>query len=88
MRVRLALARGLGAEATGHANGLVDDVFGPGRASGVVGEGLQAHPQLVADGPAVGVPSGCVPEDTKWSIIGFSIRLLCDDNICNDAILA
>ena len=52
----LALTRGHGAQAGGHADGLVDDVLGPAGALRAVGQGLEAHPQLVADGPAVRVP--------------------------------
>ena len=62
-RCCLALTRGRGAQAGGHTDGLVDDVLGPAGALGAVGQGLQAHPQLVADCPAVRVSPGLVSED-------------------------
>ena len=41
---------------------LVDDILGPGWTLGVVSQGLHGQPELMANGPAVGVPPGGVPQ--------------------------
>ena len=58
----LTLGLHLWCEIAGHGDGFVDDVLGPARTLGVVSQRLHRHPQLVADGSAVGVPPGGVPD--------------------------
>ena len=41
---------------------LIYDILSPDRALGAVGHGLHGEPELVAHGPAVGVPPGGVPQ--------------------------
>ena len=58
----LTLGLHLWCEIASHGDGFVDDVLGPARTLGVVSQRLHRHPQLVADGSAVGVPPGGVPD--------------------------
>ena len=41
---------------------LVDNILDQGRAPWVVSQGLHGQPELMAHGPAVGVPPGGVPQ--------------------------
>ena len=41
---------------------LVDNIFDKGRAPWVVSQGLHGQPELMANGPAVGVPPGGVSQ--------------------------